>query len=276
MTGAPPRVAVITVVRNAGPLLEGLLADVRAQSWQPLDLIVVDGASTDGTVALLEAQGEGVRWSSEPDRGVYDAMNKGVARVRGADDYVLFLGADDRFPAPDALARVLGAARGADIICGRLERDDPELQHRDVIGGPVTRRDIAYGRNYAHQAMLARRRVFDRVGGFDPQYRIAGDFDWIVRASRDPDITWEFVPEVVAVMRRGGLSERRYPAMAREKWRIVRRHYGAAHVARYALYTAFADHLKFRVIEALRRLGWLKAARGVRDQLRRPPGAVTP
>src|SRR5689334_1604618 len=111
----PARVTVVTVTRNAREALAGTIASVLAQTYRPLDYLVVDGASTDGTVDLLAGFGDRLRWTSEPDGGVYDAMNRALARV-DHDAYVFFLNADDRFVSPDAVARVMAGAGGADFV----------------------------------------------------------------------------------------------------------------------------------------------------------------
>jgi glycosyltransferase involved in cell wall biosynthesis len=132
---ARPAVAVITAVRNAEATLERTLASVARQSWRPLEHLVVDGASTDGTRAILERRGNvrggRLRWISEPDRGLYDAMNKALLMVSDPDAYVVFLNADDTFHADDAIERALDAAR-ARTSSGRLRRDEA-LDYRDVI-----------------------------------------------------------------------------------------------------------------------------------------------
>jgi glycosyltransferase involved in cell wall biosynthesis len=264
MMGAPPPVAVITAVRNGAATLERTLDSVARQSWRPLEHIVVDGASTDGTRALLERRGGAIRWVSEPDRGLYDAMNKGVAMVRDPDAYVAFLNADDAFHADDVLARALGAASGEDLVYGRLERYDADLDYRDVIGREVTAHDMVLGMRCHHQAMLTRARVFARVGGFDLGYRIAADYDWAVRVFLDPGLSRRFVPVTIATMQRGGLSDRRYLDSVRERWRIVRHRYPGSELVRYTLWTPFGDYLRYYAQQALARLGLLNRVRDLK------------
>ena len=99
--GSPPLVSVITVCRNAATTLEACLLSVAAQGWPHVEHIVIDGASTDGTGDILASHRDRLAVVvSEPDRGLYDAMNKGVARARG--DFVIFLNADDVFAGPAA------------------------------------------------------------------------------------------------------------------------------------------------------------------------------
>src|SRR3989442_11126280 len=181
LNSAAPGVSVITVVRNGARTIEASVESALAQTHRPLEHLVVDGGSTDGTVAILRRHGERIRWISEPDRGLYDAMNKGVSLVLDPARYVIFLNADDTFHAPDAVARALALSDREDLLYGRLERFDEELGDRDVIGRPVTSRDLLFGMKCHHQTILCRRRVFDRIGAFRLDYRIAADYDWVVR-----------------------------------------------------------------------------------------------
>jgi glycosyltransferase involved in cell wall biosynthesis len=268
---ARPAVAVITAVRNAEATLERTLASVARQTWKPLEHIVIDGASTDGTRAILERQGAAVRWMSEPDRSLYDAMNKGLAMVRDHDAYVLFLNADDTFHADDAIESVLRAAAGEDLIYGLLERFDEELDYRDIIGREVTSRDLVLGMRCHHQAMLTRARVFERVGGFDLRYRIAADYDWAVRAFLNGSVSKRFVPVVVSTMSRGGLSDRVYLRSVRERWLIVRRHYPLAELARYTAWTGIGDYLRYYTQQGLKRTGLLNRARDAKRRWRSTP-----
>jgi len=265
---AGPAVTVVTVTLNAASTLSRNLDSVAGQSGPPLEHLVIDGGSTDGTLALLEARGAGVRFVSGPDRGLYDAMNKGIAQVTDPGRYLIFLNADDTFAGSDAVERVMGAARGEDLIYARLERWDAELDDRDLIGREVTERELMCGMAAHHQTMFVRRSLFDRLGSFDLNYRIAADYDWAVRAFRRNDVTRRFVPQVVSVMRRGGLSDRRYLASVRERWRIVRRHYGPLDLLRYTAYTAFGDYGRFWLQQVLSRVGLLQQARNLKRALR--------
>ena len=266
-----PAVTVITAVRNGAATLVRNLESVLAQTWSPLEHVIVDGASTDGTRELIARWSPHLRFVSEPDRGLYDAMNKGLALVSESESYVLFLNADDTFSAPDAVERVMRGAAGEDLVYARLERWDEELDYRDAIGREVTARDLVFGMACHHQTVFCKRRVFDVVGNFDLRYRIAADYAWMVRAFLRSDISRRFVPEVVAVMRRGGVSDRRYLDSVRERWQIVRRHYGALDLLRYSAYTGFGDYLRFWTQQGLKRVGLLNRARDAkRMALRRP------
>jgi glycosyltransferase involved in cell wall biosynthesis len=266
--GAKPGVTVVTAVLNGRATLEHTLSSVREQTWTGLEHVVVDGGSSDGTLELLRAAPGRLRWSSAPDRGLYDAMNRGLAQVSDPHRYVVFLNADDTFHRPDSVARVMSQSHGEDVVYGRLERWDDEFDFRDVIGREVRGRAMLYGMRCHHQTMFCRREVFDRVGGFDLHYRIAADYDWVVRVFRRSDVSTCFVPVVVATMRRGGLSDRSYLQSLGERWQIVNRNFPPLDVLRYALWTGFGDYGRHHLQRVLRRVGLLHPARRLKRTLR--------
>ncbi|HEY6221447.1 MAG TPA: glycosyltransferase family 2 protein, partial [Candidatus Eisenbacteria bacterium] len=266
-TSASPAVTVITVVRNGGATIEASVESVLAQSHRPLEHVVVDGGSTDGTLEILRRFGDRVRWISEPDRGLYDAMNKGLALVRDPDRYVIFLNADDSFHAPDAIARVFALSDREDFLYGRLERLDEEFGDRDVIGRPVAARDLLFGMRAHHQTILARKSVFDRIGGFRIEYRIAADYDWVVRAFQSREIARRFVPVVITTMRRGGFSERSYLAGIGERRRIVRAAYSRADQIRFLAYSVYGDYGRWGLQRLLRSLGLLSLVRRLKRSI---------
>jgi len=115
-----------------------------------------------------------------------------------------------------------------------------------------------------HQTLFCRREIFDRAGGFDLRYRIAADYDWAVRVFLRADVSKRFVPEVVATMRRGGISDRKYLDSVKERWRVVRDHYPPADRLRYALYTGVGDYGRYLLQQGLKRLGLLNRARDLK------------
>jgi glycosyltransferase involved in cell wall biosynthesis len=265
-SGERAAVTVITVVRNGARTIERAIESVRAQTHRPLEHVIVDGASTDGTVDLLRRH-EGLRWISEPDDGLYDAMNKGVALVTDPDRYIHFLNADDAFPSPGSLAELMAGSGGADFVYGRVETQDEALGDRHLVGREVSRDDMLYGTKIAHQAVACRKRVFDKVGGFDRRYRLAADYDWMLRVLERNDVSVRFVPVTAVAMSWGGVSYSRYPAMARERWRIVRDRFPAFALAKFTVYTVFGDYGRHYLQRILRRVGLLPAARALKRRI---------
>lgn len=183
--GPPPRVTVVTVARNAAATLERTLRAVQSQAGPTIEHVVVDGASTDGSVELLRRLlRPGDFWLSEPDRGIADAFNKGVALARG--EYIQFLNADDWFsPGQVGHAVAVLERSGADFVFGDL------LFHRDGAPAFLYRGDPDYAAGLGshlppvnHPTILARRSLFERAGLFCIEHRYAMEYDWLQRVTR--------------------------------------------------------------------------------------------
>lgn len=211
-------VSVITVVRNDRDGLRRTAASVLAQRGCTIEYIVVDGASTDGTVEEIEALGDAIaRWESRRDDGIYDAMNRGAALATAP--WVLYLNAGDTFAASDAAARLYNAATAdVDIVYGDhcfREPDGRLRQKRARTPAMLWRGMIA-----SHQSMLVRRPLCLQHP-YDPSLRIAGDFAFFAELQR-AGARWRGVPATIALMERGGVSDVRRFASLRE-WRMVAR-----------------------------------------------------
>ena len=159
-------VTIITVCRNHAKQLERTIQSVESQTWQEKEYLVIDGASTDDTLDVIKAHEASItRWVSEPDQGIYDAMNKGVRMARG--EWVIFMNAGDTFASDDTLQRVFGSPQNADVIYG------------DVIKGELVKKAEA-PRNahrmfYCHQSAFVRTSCL-REFPFDIRHRMSADF----------------------------------------------------------------------------------------------------
>jgi glycosyltransferase involved in cell wall biosynthesis len=256
-----PLVSIITVVYNGSKHIEECIAAVAAQTYQNIEHIVVDGGSTDGTVDIIRRHDATIaKWITERDGGVYDGMNKGVAMVTDPESYVLFANADDHLNGPDAVERVIQSSDGEDLIYGKMVFTDGQIS--GVTGRAVTLDDLAF-QTLNHPATFVRRRVFDAVGMFDTGYRIAADYDFIVRAFA-AGVSTRFVDVIVSSMRMGGLSDDRFMLSCRERKTVIRRYFplrarlgGIAHVN-------FYDIPRNAVRRLLARIGLLSAWRALR------------
>lgn len=205
-----PAVSVIIGVKNGAAALQACLDSVAAQDWHSRETIVVDSASTDGTPALLAANlraGKVADYLSEPDRGLYEAWNKGLRRARG--DWVCFLGCDDRFHDAGALRALLESPKGqARVVYGRIHLVTDNGVIGEVLGKPwpEARRAFLAGTMIPHPGTLHHRSLFEEHGYFDESYRIAGDYDMLLREvlARPP----AFVDRVIVDMRFGGMSSK--------------------------------------------------------------------
>jgi glycosyltransferase involved in cell wall biosynthesis len=184
-----PLVSVVVPTMNSQDLLGAALESLAAQSWRDFEVIVSDGASRDGTLAVarsFEARLPALQVDSRPDGGVYDAINRGVAGSRG--EWFLVLGSDDRLHAPDTLARVAAALQAggeAPMVYGDV-RMMAANQCGVAPGGrfagpmPLQRWFVA---NVCQQAIFYRRRLFDQLGGFELRYRLYADWAFNLRAA---------------------------------------------------------------------------------------------
>lgn len=218
-------VSLITVVLDGGDAFRRAAESVFAQTFEPIEYIVIDGGSTDGTVDLVRQFEDRItHWVSEPDRGISDAFNKGVAAASGS--YIGFVNADDWLE-PDQIERAVEAieSRSADFIFGDLAyhaadgtllhviEGDPHYAHRIESRMPALN----------HPTMLARRTVFDGIGGFDERYRVAMDYDWALRAHQ-AGFRGRHASGLLGHMTLEGASDRRFVTNLAEVRMIAMRH----------------------------------------------------
>ncbi len=198
---AAPTLSVIVVCKNPGSRLPAALASVWAQKHVEPELIVVDGGSIDGTVAWLESQRARIATLIvEPDGGVYDAMNKGVARARG--DWVYFLGADDRLAGDMVLSETVNWMRKteAGVVAGEAAFDDGRIYKlRSHVN--------AIARNFVHhQGAFYRRTLFEENGAFDATLAVQADYEFNIRLWKSR-IRFKPIPLRIAACGVGGVSD---------------------------------------------------------------------
>jgi len=211
------KISIVTVAYNSAATIADTLRSVAAQSHGDIEHLVIDGASKDNTLHVVRAYGAHVsKLLSEPDRGIYDAMNKGLALATG--DFVGFLNADDMLASPDAVASIAraAAAPGTGAVCGDLvyvRKDRPEEVVRCWRCGPFAPARLRYGWMPPHPTLYVRRSLVSELGPFDTQLRIAADYDFILRYLGRSGMQVGYVPEVLVKMRMGGASNRSLQAM---------------------------------------------------------------
>ena len=221
-----PLISIITVVFNSRECLAQTIESVIDQSYPNLEYIIVDGGSSDGTVEVIQQyQSYLSTWISESDRGIYDAMNKGIKLAQG--ELIGILNSGDLY-APNALQTVAQLYREhrheSAIVTGAMTRFDPrsnlefvqqrqlkELPQRINIGMPIN-----------HPATFVTKALYETVGGFNPEFKIGGDYDLIYRAYHNPTVKFIFTDRVLALMSMGGVSEKLSTVWlrAREAWKI--------------------------------------------------------
>lgn len=176
-----PMISIITVVFNGAALLQETMQSVWSQTYDNIEYIVVDGGSTDGTVELLKnAEGQIDRWVSEPDKGIYDAMNKGLALAQG--EYVWFLNAGDTTANPNLLQEVFQKFGGSyDFYYGSTQLVHEDGQFGKIVHPPaeLRLRDMYRGMAVSHQSIILRRRfAFE----YSLEYRLIADQKWVIDA----------------------------------------------------------------------------------------------
>jgi glycosyltransferase involved in cell wall biosynthesis len=227
---ARPVVSIVTPTLNQARYLQRTLDSVRAQTYPVGEHIVVDGGSTDGTLDILRREGERgtIRWTSGPDDGMYDAVNKGLAMARG--DILAYLPSDDAY-LPWAIETIVDrfASRPAlDLVFGdgiTIEEDSGTQILR--LYAPFDRISLANHASLLQPAVFWRRRLYERLGGFDARMRYVADLDYWLRAAA-AGATIAKVDEVIALERvhEGRLSSARREAMQREEQQMRASHAG--------------------------------------------------
>jgi glycosyltransferase involved in cell wall biosynthesis len=202
------RLSVVTAVRNGAATISHCLASVADQ--QPaVEHVIVDGGSMDGTVEILRTWTKSTLvWKSEPDLGISDAFNKGLARASG--DAILILGADDRLVpgAAEHLLKALAAAPDADFVFGHcVHREASDRMWCNHGDARYWERLRFYMPDVSHATMAIRRSAYDRVGGYDVRWRYAMDYDWLIRAER-AGVRGILIDAVLAERDMGGVSDR--------------------------------------------------------------------
>ena len=222
----PLTITVITVCFNSGATIANTLQSVARQTWPHVEHIVIDGASTDNTLATVAVNsGRVSRLVSEPDKGIYDAMNKGVALATG--DVVAFLNADDFYVDNSVLATIAAAIEGEklDAIYGDVEffkADQPSRVVRRYDSSRFTPARLGWGWMPAHPGLFVRRAVFERCGAFNASYRIAGDFEFIVRVFGKAGLRHRYWHGVAVCMQMGGVSTSGWRATLRLNREMLR------------------------------------------------------
>lgn len=203
--GGVPTITVITVCYDAETYIEQTIQSVIAQSYPEIEYIIVDGASTDGTLGIIEKYaGKITKWISEPDQGIADAMNKGLALASG--DLILFLHADDYLVDPGVLDAAVSQMTGDwGIYAFDLNFDRSGTFHRRRPRPFDWRMNFKTG--LLHQGVFCRRALFDEIGPFDTQFKIAMDYEFFLRACRR-GAKLKLIDLPLAVMRDSGVSSR--------------------------------------------------------------------
>ena len=227
MTASAPLLSVITVVYNNVKHLERTMLSVINQTYSRIEYIIIDGGSTDGTLAIIEKYSAKVTvMISEQDKGIYDAMNKGLALATG--DYVIFMNSGDEFYKNVTVEQVFATSTDADIFYGETEMIDENGEslgrRRHQAPDNFTWHDFKYGMSISHQAIYIRRSI---TTPFNLKYQLSADIDWILSAAKKAKKIAN-VHQYVARYLVGGVSKTKHRQSLLERFDIMKQYYGLA------------------------------------------------
>lgn len=241
------RFTVVTITYNAEAVLDRTLQSVLRQTYGGVEHLIIDGASTDATMAMADAYkqqsdesevGHKVIIKSEPDHGIYDAMNKGLTQASG--DYIVYMNAGDFFPQDDTLEQIVHHCRltesPSDELPGVLygltnivDNDGRFLYPRRLQPpAKLTWRSFRHGMLVCHQAFYARTDIAKNLQ-YDTRYRFSADVDWCIRVMRESErmgLSLYNIGMVVANYTEEGATTQNHRASLKERFNVMRRHYG--------------------------------------------------
>ncbi|MBR5677945.1 MAG: glycosyltransferase [Paludibacteraceae bacterium] len=204
------KISIITITFNSAKTLQRALDSVQSQSYGNIEHVIVDGASTDGTRAMIEAyaaKNPNVRWISEKDDGIYNAINKGIRMATG--DIIGFLHSDDIFNFSDSIEQIAAAFEtgNVDVVYGDLQYCRAGKVVRKWNSNSFNSRSLKYGWMPPHPTVYVRREVYEQVGPYDEWFRISADYDMMLRIFKS-NYTTHYIPSILVSMETGGASNK--------------------------------------------------------------------
>lgn len=203
MINTSPLISVITVVKNRETYLTQCIESVICQTYQNFEYIIIDGQSTDGTLNIIKKYEQYLsKWISESDTGIAEAMNKGLTHAKGK--FILFLHADDYLIDENAFERVKNFINESiDILACSIffETEQQRYYRRSQWNAGMYLKNKIF-----HQGVLCNYSVFEKLGNFDPHFKIAMDYDFFLRAYYNREIKVKIIDDVLTVMRNTGIS----------------------------------------------------------------------
>lgn len=220
-----PVLSVVTVVYNNAKDIERTILSVLNQTYPAIEYIIIDGKSNDGTLQIIEKyQSRIAKLICEKDKGIYDAMNKGIAAATG--DYIIFMNSGDGFYGSDTVAHVFASGDDADIYYGETEMVDEHGnnlgQRRHKAPENFTWKGFKYGMSISHQAIYIKRALIEP---YDPKYQLSADIDWILKAAKKAKKIVN-VNSYVARYLVGGMSKKKHRQSLLERFNIMKKYYG--------------------------------------------------
>ncbi len=219
-------ISIITAVLNSADTIESCIRSVQSQTYKNIEHIIIDGGSSDGTLEVIERYRKNIaNFISEPDNGMYDAINKGVKLALG--EVVAILNSDDFYAHDRVLERVAEVMNqsNAESCYGDLlyvDKDNPDKVIRYWKSGEYKEGSFRYGWHPPHPAFFVRKRVYDRFGYFNTDLKIAADYELMLRFLERYRISTVYIPDVLVKMRVGGKSNRSLRNILFQSWEDYR------------------------------------------------------
>lgn len=224
------KVSIITIAWNSASSIADAINSVVSQTYPDIEYIIVDGKSKDNTVKIVKSYGNKIsKFVSEPDKGIYDALNKGIKMATG--DIVGFMHSDDIFANDKIIEHVVEKfkQKDTDSLYGDLQyvyKDDTNKVLRYWKSGEFTIRGLKMGWMPPHPTLYIKRWVYEKYGGFNIEMGISADYDSMLRFLGKYKISTQYLPEVMVKMRVGGASNRSLKNIikkSREDWDSIKR-----------------------------------------------------
>ncbi|MCC8358444.1 glycosyltransferase family 2 protein [Salinimicrobium sediminilitoris] len=205
------KVSIITATYNSEASIASALRSIEEQDHQNIEVLLIDGKSKDNTIEVAKkAFSGGLKIISEKDRGIYDALNKGIFHATG--DIVGFVHSDDLLASPTTISDIVKAfEEKVDGVYGDLQyvkKEDPSKVVRYWKSQPFRSQLLSNGWMPAHPSLFLKKEVYKKHGFFDLDYNIAADYDFMLRILQDPNLKFAYLPQVITKMRVGGASNR--------------------------------------------------------------------
>lgn len=241
------KISIITVVLNNEKTIERTILSVLKQDYQDIEYILIDGGSTDSTLKIIKKYRNKINvLISEKDRGIYDAMNKGIKNSSG--DIIYFLNADDEFYDEKVISDI------AKQIIKRKEFDYfyGGIVSRNIFGGEsenikmkeIPNKAIISGKNIPHQALFVSRYLFEKLGLFDLRYKINGDYEWECRLVKN-DYKGLYIERIISYYNQTGFSSKISWDPYKERFQIIYNYFGIFPLLYFFCYSLFKFPLMF-------------------------------
>jgi len=228
------KVSIVTVSLNAAAYIETAIKSVRAQTYPHVEHVMIDGGSTDGTLDIINTYRDGIGYFiSEPDSGLYNAMNKGITAATG--DILFFLNADDRFcdgRVVEEVASVFNHKPDLDIVYGNViwNISGKMIQTKQP---PTITREFLASRTVFHQTVFARKGVFEATGGFSEHYKVVSDYEWMLKVFLRDRRNYFYYDRDIAVVGTEGRSN--VTNWEKERIDVMKKHFVFHEILRYRI-----------------------------------------